>query len=214
MNPDKPKPLTFLLADAGAEALGLTGTQFALLRALVDRYNAVKNGTEVWPSIAYLVRITGFNEKTVRRAKQALQKNEFIKVYSDFGKSDVCSINVDLIRDLADPSQKRQGSSADPSQNREGYPSQNRGGTPPNIGTRIAKGTAKPNNPVPTVGCSANLKVGDGPHQRKMALAGVVAGVSEQMRTVPHETPTEEKPEWQEDRRKAIGAAGGKERPG
>ncbi len=189
------KALIFEVIDADADMLGLTGPEMSVLVALVARYNSKRNGAEVWPSIAFVAKKTGFNDKTVRRAKQRLHELELIKIYSDYGKSDVCSINVEIILSLIHPYQNREGSGADPSQNREGYPSQNREGTPPKIGRGITKGITKLNKQIRTFGCSSASKVVDDPKQRQLAVLGIVAGAAEGMRVDCPEQPKIEKTE-------------------
>lgn len=213
MSGDAQKNLLFVLMDTPASRLGLNFTDKAVLQALVGHLNQKRNGTEVWPGNERLAELTGGSIDTIRRAKKRLHDSGLIRIRRDSGKSDVCSIDVDAIRALCDPLQNAKGQTADPSQIAGGTPSK-LPGDPSQIATRIAKGTTNLNSQVPTVSHSAMLKVGDGPEQRKMPLAGIIAGAAERMRVSPQEQPTGEKPHWQEDRRAAMAKTGTRERPG
>lgn len=216
-DPQTPKPLTFVLADASAGALGLNMTDKAVLRALVDRMNSKRNGTEVWPSIDYLADRTGGSLQTIRRSLHRLAGADgghpFIKVRTDSGKSNVYTINAELIRALSDPCQIGRGEKVDPYQNGRGTPAKVEG-DPCQIGTRTAKELAQGNSKeVFPIGCSTSPKVGDGPEQRKLAVHGIVAGASKRMQSPAQEQPTDEKA-GRAHGTTSIGALAVKERPG
>lgn len=191
----RPKNLTFVLADIPASTLGLNLTDKAVLRCLVDHLNSKRNGTEVWPSNARIAELTGAHPETVGKSKLRLHENGFIKIRRDSGKSDMCTINVAMIRALADPPANTGGSAAHPPGNPGGYPPVNTGGTPPEIPPRREKeplNRTRPPDLFPFSG-SATLKVGDGDQQRKLALLGIVTEASDRMRIDREEPPTKEK---------------------
>lgn len=192
MSDSKRKPLIFVLLNTPAEALGINFTDKAVLQSLVSHVNANRNGTEVWPSNDRLASLTGASIDTIRRAKHRLHESGLIKIRPDSGKSDLCTINSELIHSLADPSQNARGKAADPSQNAGGTPSR-MPGHPSQIATRTAKRTAKGNNQDSTFGCSSTSKVLENPKQRKLAVHGIVAGVADRMRADKAEQPKIEK---------------------
>ena len=192
MSERKPKPLIFILLDTPAEMLELNLTDKTVLQSLVSHLNQKRNGAEVWPSNERLALLTGGSVNTVRRAKHRLHQAQLIKIQHHSGKSDLCTINEDLIRALADPSQIARGQTADPSQNGRGTPPK-MVGHPSQIGRRTAKGTTKGNNQDSTFGCSSTSKVLEDPRQRKLAVHGIVAGVAERMRADNAEQPKIEK---------------------
>ncbi|KKM61455.1 hypothetical protein LCGC14_1531610, partial [marine sediment metagenome] len=113
---------------------------------------------------------------------------QLIKIRRDSGKSDMCTINAELIRNLTDPSQIARGQAVDPSQNARGTPRKLLQ-DPSQIATRTAKGTTKLNSQVLTVGCSSTSKVLEDPRQRQLAVLGIVAGAAERMRVDSAEQP-------------------------
>lgn len=209
-------PLTFVVADwePGPE-LGMTMADKAILRCLVDRLNRKRNGTEVWPSNAALARKALAHPDTVKKSKANLHAMGLIKIRRDSGKSDMVTINEDLIRALADPREKAGGSETHPPEKAGGYPPEKAGGTPPKNHPRIAKEQPTGNNQeLFPLGCSTEMKVQDGPHQRKLAVHGVVAEAAARLKAA--EQPREEKA-GECDRNQALLAAGVravKERPG
>lgn len=224
MTEPKLKPLIFVVLDAPASFLGLKATDKTVLTTLVSYLNPRRNGTEVWPSNETLGAQIGCKRDAIRRSKMRLQSLDLIKIRADQGKSDLISINVDLIRRLADPAKRASESYPHPTQNATGQepdPTQNATGTlrnlqrdPTQFATRTAyeqpKGTSHPSN----FGCSTNPKVGDGDQQRKMPLPAVIATAADSMRSPAKEQPTEEKSDWQGERARARAAAGGKDPPG
>ena len=203
--PAKLKPLIFVLLDTPAEQLGLNLTDKAVLQSLAGHLNTKRNGTEVWPSNERLAALTGGSVKTVRRAKHRLHQAQLIKIRRDSGKSDMCTINAELIRNLTDPSQIGRGKAVDPSQNGRGTPPK-LALDPSQIGTRTAKGTTKLNSQDLTVGCSSTSKVLEDPRQRKLAVHGIVAGAAKRMRIDNAEQPTIKK---QDEPRVQVSAKGG-----
>lgn len=188
-------PLTFVVADwePGPE-LGMTMADKAILRCLVDRLNRKRNGTEVWPSNAALARKALAHPDTVKKSKANLHAMGLIKIRRDSGKSDMVTINEDLIRALADPREKAGGSETHPPEKAGGYPPEKPGGTPPKNHPRTAKEQLIGNSNISPVSCSTKLKVQDGPHQRKLAVHGVVARAADTLRSPGQEQLTEKKP--------------------
>lgn len=171
--------------DAPVDTLGLTLIEKTVLCSLVSHLNAKRNGTEVWPSIDRLMRLTGASRSAVKRALRRFEDFEFIKTRTDTGRTNVYSINVDAIRRQSNPVHGGPGQGDTRS-------TQN----PPLVhgGPRTAK--EQPNrtaNGFSSFGCSANLKVSDGDQQRKMAFLGMVDQAVEQMRPDGHEWPTVKK---------------------
>lgn len=194
----KPRHLTFVLLDAAAKDLGLTMSEKAVLVALVKCLNSKRNGTAVWPGNPTIAAEIGAHLETVVKAKRSLHEKGFIKIRRDTGKSDVCTIDRDYIRALIDPPEKP-------------------GDTPPKNREGTGKGTAKLNSSpdFPSFSCSPDLKVEADDHQRKLALVGLVAQVTDGMRFTRDEQPTGEKKEDPEDPRiLAAGARQARERPG
>lgn len=200
----KPVPIAYVLLDTPAEVFATpkargrpvdSGTVKYVLLELVSHVNARRNGTEVWPSIARLASLAGRGESTVRRALQVLEALELIKTRTDNGKSNAYTINVEVIRSLCDPRHGDRGQAADPCHGEGGTPVMVTG-DPCHGDTRTAKEqpirTAEGFSPF---GCSKSSRLVDGDHQRKMALAGVVAGAAGRMRVNHAEQPKEEKPE-------------------
>lgn len=195
--PKKPKPLLYVLADAPADWLGINFTDKTVLQALASHLNSRRNGTEVWPSNDRLAALTGGSTDTIARSKRRLHKAGLVKLRRDRGKSDMVTVDVDEIRRRCHPPQIAEGTApdtSDPPQNAEGTPRKMRR-DPPQIADRTAKEPAKGNSKpdIPSLGCSADLKVGDGDHQRKMQLMGVVAEGARQALADAREQPTEEK---------------------
>ncbi|HNP65502.1 MAG TPA: helix-turn-helix domain-containing protein [Woeseiaceae bacterium] len=216
--PKKSKPLIFVVLDAPASCLDLKLTDKSVLCALVSYLNSRRNGAEVWPGNERLAEQRGTSVDTIRRSKNRLHDSGLIKISRDSGKSDLVTINEGLIRSLCDPQQIARGQEADPPQNAAGTPSKMRGvplanceGTPSKLlGEQpkeqpIEQPSGK--SGLSNLGCSRNSRVADGPHQRKMAMVGIVAEAAESMRVTSQEQPKEEKTDWQEARRQATGCS-------
>ena len=187
------KPLIFVVIDTPAERLGLSVTEKAVLVSLTSHLNAKRNGSEVWPSVARLAALTGASISVARRCMRKLETLGFVKTRTDTGSSNVYSIIVDAIQSATDPGQIDRGNGADPGQIDRPTPVRSTG-DPGQIDRRTTK-----EQPIRTdesfspIGCSANLKLKDGDHQRKMALAGVVSKAAKRMRVDHDEQPTIEK---------------------
>lgn len=188
------KPLIFVVVDTPAEWFGLSCQEKAVLVSLVSHLNSKRNGTEVWPSLDRLARLAGLGERTVRRAMRQLEQLGIIKTRTDTGRSNVYSIHVEVIHRLAYPGQSGRGSDTDPGHSDRGTPARVAG--PPGQSGRLTTkeqptGTAER---VSSFGCSGNPKVIDGPHQRKLAVHGLVASAVKPVSKHDQEQPTIEKP--------------------
>ena len=205
--------LVFRVLRASAESLGVTAPQKAVLVSYVQALNPKQNGTLAWPGLECVAAQTGYDEKTVRRAIERLCELDLIKLQQRTARHKIYSVNVGVINRLIDESGQKVQSVPDEwaeSPGRVDSVSPVSGHKVQLTANRTAKGTAN----LPPIGCSSNLKTGSDPVQRKMALAGIVAGAAESMRIPKQEQPTVEKPDWQEDRRTAIAKTGRQERPG
>lgn len=183
------RPLIFSLLDAPVDVLGLTLIEKAVLCSLVSHLNAKRNGTEVWPSIDRLMRLTGASRSAVKRAMRRFDELGLVKTRSDTGRTNVYSINVDAIRHRVDPVHGGLGRETDPVHGGLGTRStENQGGV--HRGPRTAKeqpiGTA---NGFSSFGCSTNLKVSDGDQQRKIAFVSLVDQAVDGMRLDRPEQP-------------------------
>lgn len=190
--PRKTRPMIFVLLDAPAEALQLTGQEKAVLLALASHLNAKRNGTEVWPSLARLASLSGFSESTTRRALHKLDRDGLVKIRSDYGKSNTYTVNSEVIHSLADPFHTDRGQAGDPCHSDTPTPS-TLTGDPCHTDTLTAKGTANLNSGLSPVGCSRNLTVKENPAQRKLAVHGMVAKAADAMTVQTDEQPTKEK---------------------
>lgn len=112
--PKKARPLAFVVGDLPAKALGMNMADKAVLRCLVDHLNRQRNGTEVWPSNARIAELTGAHPDTVKKSKVTLHELGLIKIRRDSGKSDLCTINESVIRELGNPPGFSGGAKADP----------------------------------------------------------------------------------------------------
>lgn len=207
----KPRPLIFVILDAPAEWLGVNLTDKAVLQALVGHLNHKRNGTEVWPSNERLASLTGGSHDTVSRAKTRLHEKGLIKIQRDRGKADLCTINTDMIRTLADPasqtipdSEQAVDKSADHTQNAGGRntdPTQIAGGTvrklrgdPTQNAYRTSKRTTEVNHEDSSFGCSPISEMVGPPGQRELPVHAVVAGVAGKMSTTDPPSAKTEQP--------------------
>lgn len=214
--PRKLRPLAFVVGDLPAKKTGLNMADKAVLRCLVDHLNAKRNGTEVWPSNARIAELTGAHPDTVKKSKVTLHSLGLIKIRRDSGKSDLCTINEQAIRALLDPPGFSGGAESDPPEKAGGYPPEKTGGTPPKNHPRTAKEQLSSNSCISPVSCSTDLKVQDGPHQRKLAVHGIVAGAAKDLRSPTQEQLTEKKAGEARDQalQLAAGLRMARERPG
>lgn len=187
-----PKPLVFVILDAGAAQLGLTCPEKSTLIALASHLNAKRNGTEVWPANARLADLTGLSESSVRRALQKLHALQLIKIRSDNGKSNTYTIDAGVIHSLADPCHSDTPKPADPCHTDTTTPV-SLTGDPCHSDTRTAKEQPIRTAGLSNLGCSRILGVAENPEQRRMPLAGVVARAADAMRPDYQEQPTENK---------------------
>ena len=187
----KPKPIIFVIIDAPCNVLGVTAAEKSILTALASHYNAKRSGTEVWPSESRLAELSGLNTRTVRRGLHELQDLEFIKIRPRSGTSNVYSINVEIIRSIADPGHGVRG-------NVEVIHNPGHGvRTPPDMvskdpghGVRqTANRTAKGKSQVRTVSCSSTSKVTGDPKQRELAVLQNINAVAESKRIDYGEQP-------------------------
>jgi len=191
-NQAKPRALIFVILDASTDTLQLNGHQKAVLVSLASHLNPKRNGTEVWPSLARLVALTGFGESTVRRALQKLHAGGLIKIRSDTGKSNTYTVNAEVIQQLTDPCHTGRGQTADPCQADTPTPV-TLTGDPCQADTLTTKEQPIVNTVPSPIGCSGVSDIKDGDHQRKLAVHGLVQSVAEKFTAVQQEQPTEEK---------------------
>lgn len=187
------RPLIFMVIDAPAAALGLTGPEKSVLVALISHLNQSRNGYLVWPSQQRLAAITGFGESTIRRVIRKLEQLELIKRQDSGARHNLYSVSREVIHSLCNTGQSERY-----------YPSQNcvTGHSERSIPVRASGNTGQserlttkeqPNRTADSFspfGCSANPIVSDGDHQRKLAVHGVVAEAVERMRPTRPEQPT------------------------
>jgi len=178
----------------------------SVLIALVGHLNPRRNGTEVWPSVARLVELTGLGDSTIRRAIRQLEALHLIKIRSDSGRTSLYTINDPVIRGLANPCPGDRGAEANPVPGDRGTPFPGTGHPVPGD-RRNSKRTAKGNNKgISSISCSSPERLVDGPHQRKLAVLGLVAEAADRMRSPDREQQTGKKSA--QDREEALRAAG------
>ena len=74
----------------------LTAIQKWTLVCLLDHQNN-RNGTKVWPSVSRLSAMTGFSDKSVRRALHDLRDLGFINIEEQQGAANLYYLNLEII---------------------------------------------------------------------------------------------------------------------
>lgn len=187
------KPLIFAVIDAPADWLGLNLTEKAILVCLVSHLNSKRNGTEVWPSIDRLALLSGGSRSSIKRALRKFEDLGFIKTRTDSGRSNVYSVHVEVIHSYANPVHCGPGISTNPVHGEPGTRFMvNQGGftVNPEQPKNSQQGTTEDLSPF---GCSTNLKLRDGNHQRKLAVHGMIAGAVKSVSKPDQEQPTIDK---------------------
>lgn len=94
----KSRPLVNRLVSATNPML--TAIQKWTLVCLLDHQNN-RNGVKVWPSVSRLAKMTGFSDKSVRRALHDLQDIGFIRIEEQHGLPNLYYLNLETIENYA-----------------------------------------------------------------------------------------------------------------
>lgn len=210
--PKKKPLLIFEVLKTTPATLMCTATERAVLVQMVEAMNPAANGSLVWPSQDRIAALTGLGERTVRRALKSLCDLDLIKLHQRTPRITIYSINVGLIHRICTTGRSGQSESSDRPQ---GPVRPATGATVTGqSGRSIEQLTELPSEQrTLTISCSANLKPGDDPVQRKLALHGLVAGASRRLQSPAQEQPTDEKT-GRAHGIASVGALAVKERPG
>jgi hypothetical protein len=93
------RPLVNRLVTAAAHPL--TAVQKLTLLALVDCWNPNKNGTKVWPSVAFIAQQAGYKDRAIRMALHTLRDFGFINIDEVVGATNLYYLNLEVIEKYA-----------------------------------------------------------------------------------------------------------------